>query len=72
MTTALRKRRTEQERIDAKKAEIADLEVKRRSALKKHMDVVAKGLDVIAETTVDVGPIAAECKGLAVRLRSWA
>ena len=67
-----RRRRTDSEREMELKAQLADLAVKRRDALKKHMESAAKLLDVIATTDVDVGPLAVECKGLAVRLRSWA
>lgn len=67
-----RTRRTDDEVEAALKAKLADLAVKRRAVLKRHMETVADGLDVIATTNLDVGPIASEAKGLAVRLRSWA
>lgn len=67
-----RKRRTDSERELELKAQLADLAVKRRAALKKHMEAAAKLLDIVATTDVDVGPLAVECQGLAVRLRTWA
>lgn len=67
-----RTRRTEDEREADLKQQLADLAVKRRGVLKKHMEVTAKALDVIATTNVDIGPLKDEAKGLAVRIRSWA
>lgn len=67
-----RTRRTDSERELELKAQLADLAVKRRAVLKKHMEAAAKLLDIVATTDVDVGLMRDEAKGLAVRLRTWA
>lgn len=81
--SARRKRRTLQERIADLDRERAELQAKkdemeketnekRVRVVKAAMEKAAADLDEIVRSSFDIGPLRDECKGLAVRLRSWA
>ena len=67
-----RARRTPEQREAALKAELESLASMRRQVLARTMAAAATQLEVIAETSLDIGPLRDECRGLAVRLRGWA
>lgn len=71
-TPPKRTRRTDDEIDAALHAKLAARAAKRREMLKSHIAKTVRDLEVIVESKIDVGPIRDECKGLAVRLRSWA